>query len=206
MSFERRHTFYLDPSVASKKKKSCCRTIASNKMQPMLNVARVVFKWNKEKVWGKSAFAWASLFWIWVQIPFLLKEVTRKGGLHYFFPHTRSCSRYGICLPLLSKCLKRQLDLQSSLSQKSFSRLLQHWWEELTYWVSAVASETAHWRCQGWAKGMLITHLTFKSWPQLLRSQWTHINTSLIQFQLNVLLKMYVTQKFKSKTKLQLWE
>lgn len=175
-------------------------------MQPMLNVARVVFNWNKEKLWGKSAFAWASLFWIWIQIPFLLKGVTRKGGLHYFFPHTRRYSRYGICLPLLSKCLKRQPDLQSSLSQKSFSRLLQHWWEEVRYWLSAVASETAHWRCQASAKGMLITHLNFKGRPQLVRSQGTDSNTSLIQFQMNVLLNMYVTQKFKSKTKLQLWE
>ena len=55
------------------KKKFFCRVFASNKMQPILNNARVTFNQNREKVW-ENLFSGASYyFWIWTWIPFLLK-------------------------------------------------------------------------------------------------------------------------------------
>ena len=172
-------------------------------MQPIFNVMRVLFNWNKEKGGKICFFGSLSLFLDMDLNSIPLKEVTWKDSLH-FFSHMPEIV-VDKALFTLSKCLTQQPDLQSSRSWESVSCLWQLWREVLTGWVSWWHLKPLI-RDQGWPKGVLVAHLNFRGRPHFIRSQWTPISSILIQLQLNALLKMSVTQKSKSKTKIQLWE
>ena len=129
--------FCCDPSVVSKRNFPV-EQLPAIKCNPS-SMLQVIFNRDREKVWENLLFSGASYyFWIWTWIPFLLKEVTWKGSLH-FFPHARNCRKAYFTL---FKSHKQQPELQSSLSWEAFPWVLQVWTEGLRSWVSWVASET----------------------------------------------------------------
>ena len=82
--------FCFDPSVVSKRNFSV-EYLPAIKCNPS-SIMQELFLTKTEKVWENLLFSGASYyFWIWTWIPFLLKEVSWKGSLH-FFPHARNCS------------------------------------------------------------------------------------------------------------------
>ena len=67
------------------KKKFFCRVFASNKMQPILNNARVIFNQNRKGV-GKSTFFWSLLLFLDLDLNSIPFERSLLEGKLTFFP------------------------------------------------------------------------------------------------------------------------